>query len=466
MKYLRLIFPLLIGTGLYYSPVPEGLDNSAWHLFSIFIGTIVGIILRPFPMGAIALFGILACCLTGVLNISKDVINGFGSIAVWLVVIVIFITRGFIKTNLGPRLAYIFIKLLGKSSLSLGYGIIFLELLMAPFIPSNTARSGGIIFPIVKAISEALGSRPEDGTEKRIGAYLTQVAYHGNVITSAMFLTAMAANPMIQMFAAKLEIKISWLLWAKAAIIPGIISIFFLPLVLYFIYPPQIKKLPEAVLWAEKNLKEMGKLSFHEWVMLSTFLIMLILWIVGDGLGIEAALTALLGVCILLALGVLTWDDILKETEAWHTLFWLSILVIMAVYLEKFGFVGWFSEKISSSVQGMEWPYGLLILVLVYFYSHYLFAGNVAHVGAMYSAFLSIAILIGAPPVISALILGFFSSLFSSMTHYATAPAAILFGSKYVTLNAWWKCGFIISVVNIFIWLSTGLSWWKIIALW
>ncbi len=466
MSQIKIIIPILIGALIYLLPSPMGLDLKGWHMFAIFLATIIGIILKSMPMGAVALFGMLAACLTGILDINKEAITAFGSNTIWLVVLVFFIARGFIKTNLASRIAYQFVSLLGKRSLGLGYGIILSELLMAPFIPSNTARAGGVIFPITKSISEALGSSPAAGTERDLGSYLIQVAYHGNLITSAMFLTAMAANPMAQAFAAKLGVQISWIEWARAALMPGLASIVIVPFLLYVVYPPKIKELPEAKIWANKKLLDLGSMSSKEWIMTMTFAVMIIFWAIGDRFGIAPSLVALFGLCTLLFFDILTMEDILKETESWHTLLWLSILVMMAGCLDKFGFITWFSSQITYSIAGLSWPVALLTLVLVYFYSHYFFAGNAAHVGAMYTAFLSVAISIGSPPLMSALILGFFSSLFSSMTHYATAPASVLFGSGYVPIGEWWFYGLIVGTANVIVWLFIGAIWWKILGLW
>jgi len=276
----------------------------------------------------------------------------------------------------------------------------------------------------------------------------------------------MAANPMAQAFAAKLGVQISWIEWARAALMPGLASIVIVPFLLYVVYPPKIKELPEAKIWANKKLLDLGSMSSKEWIMTMTFAVMITFWAIGDRFGIAPSLVALFGLCTLLFFDILTMEDILKETESWHTLLWLSILVMMAGCLDKFGFITWFSSQITYSITGLSWPVALLTLVLVYFYSHYFFAGNAAHVGAMYTAFLSVAISIGSPPLMSALILGFFSSLFSSMTHYATAPASVLFGSGYVPIGEWWFYGLIVGTANVIVWLFIGAIWWKILGLW
>jgi DASS family divalent anion:Na+ symporter len=84
----------------------------------------------------------------------------------------------------------------------------------------------------------------------------------------------------------------------------------------------------------------------------------------------------------------------------------------------------------------------------------------------MYAAFLSVAVAIGTPPLLAALVLGFASNLFSSLTHYGSGPAPVLFGSGHVDLGVWWKLGALASVINILIWLVAGGLWWKLLGLW
>jgi DASS family divalent anion:Na+ symporter len=215
------------------------------HLLAIFVGTIVGIILKPLPMGAVAMVGIAASAMTKTLTIT-EALSGFGNRVIWLIVLAFFISRGFIKTGLGARIAYLFMALLGRKSLGLGYGLVATDLVLAPAIPSNTARAGGVVFPILRSVAEAYESRPEDGTARRMGAFLTVTAFQGTVITSAMFLTAMAANPLAAELASVQGIQITWIGWALAALVPGVLSLVLVPWLLFRLSPPEIKETPEA----------------------------------------------------------------------------------------------------------------------------------------------------------------------------------------------------------------------------
>ena len=95
--------------------------------------------------------------------------------------------------------------------------------------------------------------------------------------------------------------------------------------------------------------------------------------------------------------------------------------------------------------------HGIHDLILIYTYSHYLFASLTVHITAMYVVFVAVAISAGTPPYLAMLAFAFFSNLCMSLTHYAAGPSPILFNSGYVPQNTWWRLGFIASVVNLVI---------------
>ncbi len=464
-KALMFALPVLVGLVIWFIPAPDGVEVQAWHLLAIFIATIVGIIAKPLPMGAIAVIGITVTALSGTLTIDQS-LSGFGNKTIWLIVMAFFVARGFIKTGLGSRIGYMFMRLLGKKTLGLSYGLILTDMILAPAIPSNTARGGGIIYPILRSVAEAYGSRPEDGTSRKLGAFLIKTSFQTLIISSTMFLTAMAANPLSAKFAAEQGVELRGGLWALAASVPGLVSLIVIPLLLYKIYPPEIKETPQAVQMAKDKLAEMGKITTHELIMLGTFFLLIVLWIFGGSIGVHSTTAALIGLAVLLISTVLNWQDVLNEKGAWDTLVWFAALLMMASNLNSLGLIPWFGEMMGEMVGGTSWGVAFIILALAYFYSHYLFASNTAHISAMYAAFLAVAIGVGAPPMLAALVLAFFGNLMSSMTHYGTGPAPVFFGSGYVEMGTWWKLGFLISVINIVIWLGIGGLWWKVLGLW
>ncbi len=461
----RFVPSLVSGTVIWFLPTPSGVDPEATHLLGIFVATIIGIILKPIPMGAVAMVGICATAVTNTLDITQA-LSGFGNRVIWLIVLAFFISRGFIKTGLGARIAYLFMVWLGRRTLGLGYGLIATDLVLAPAIPSNTARAGGVIFPILKSVARAYGSEPDDGTSRRIGSFLTVVSFQGTVITSAMFLTAMAANPLAAELAADQGVSVSWTDWALAAALPGLASLVIVPYFLYKLHRPEVTDTPAAGRLAQEKLAEMGPVKAAEWVMLCCVVLLLTLWILGTRLSLHATVTAMLGLALLLITGVLSWDDILKEKGAWDTLVWFSALVMMASFLNDLGLITWFSAAVGGLFHDVGWLPAFAALGLIYFYSHYFFASNTAHVSSMYAPFLGVALVLGTPPLFAALVLGYFSNLFSSMTHYGTGPAPVLFGSGYVDIGDWWRLGLLVSFVNLVVWFVVGGVWWRVLGYW
>ncbi|KAL3620396.1 dityrosine synthesis enzyme [Castilleja foliolosa] len=466
------IKPLLasVATGviLWFIPAPNGVSRIAWQLLSIFLATIVGIITQPLPLGAVALMGLGVCVLTKTLTFAAA-FSAFGDPIPWLIALAFFFARGFIKTGLGNRIAYQFVSLFGSSSLGLGYSLVFSEALLAPAIPSVSARAGGIFLPLVKSLCVACGSNVGDGTEHKLGSWLMLTCFQTSVISSSMFLTAMAANPLAaNLTASTINIPIGWMDWAKAAIVPGLVSLIVVPLLLYVIYPPTVKSSPDAPKLAKEKLAAMGPMSKNEIIMAGTLLLTVGLWIFGSVLSVDAVTAAILGLSVLLVTGVVTWKECLAESVAWDTLTWFAALIAMAGYLNKYGLISWFSQTVVKFVGGLglSWQLSFGILVLLYFYSHYFFASGAAHIGAMFTAFLSVATALGTPPYLGAVVLAFLSNLMGGITHYGIGSAPIFYGAGYVPLGKWWGYGFLISIVNLIIWLGVGGLWWKAIGLW
>jgi divalent anion:Na+ symporter, DASS family len=467
---IRVLITLAVGLLIWLIPPPTGVVPEAWHLFAIFVATILGIILKAAPMGTMCMIAISVTAFSQVLapgEAGKSItlaLKGFGDKVIWLIGISFFIARGFIKTGLGNRIAFLFIRIFGKSSLGLAYGLGLADLCLAPAIPSNTARGGGIIYPIMKSMAISFGSEPDKPeTHRKLGSFLTLNSYNMNLIASSMFLTGTASNPMCQKFAADLGIKITWMSWALAAIVPGLVAFFVIPLVLYKIYPPELKKTADAPEMANQKLKEMGPISKNEWLMLLAFVILLILWITGDIFSIDATTTAFIGLVLLLLTSVLTWEDVKSEKGAWDTIVWFSVLVMMASSLNELGFISWFSGLIKAQIGGLSWQIAFPIIIVVYFFSHYLFASATAHVAAMYAALLGVGVSLGIPGLLLAFMLGFVGSLYGTLTHYGHGPAPVFFGSGYVDLKSWWLKGLVTGLVLLVIYMVIGGFWMGVI---
>ena len=461
---VRLVLVVAVGFLIWLLPRPDAVDPRAWRLLAIFVATIVGLIAKPLPIGAVAFVGIAATLGTNTLTL-QEALSGFTNGPLWLVMSAFFLASGFIRTGLGERIAYILVSLFGRRTLGLGYSFVASDLVLAPMIPSNTARAGGVIFPILQSLARTVvGGESADALRTR--AFLTLAAYNATVITSAMFVTAMVANPLIVQLASNHGITLTWTGWAVAAAVPGIISLIVVPPIIYALVARGAALQADAPEAARAALRRLGVMKPSERVMATVSIVLLGAWIAGSSIGLDPTAAALMAVAALLVTGVLGWDAVAGDQEAWNTFVWFATLVMMASYLGELGLIAWFTAQVQPLVGGVSWLMGFGGLVLVYFYTHYFFASMTAHISAMYAPFLAVALALGTPPVFAALVLAFASSLFASLTHYGTAAAPILFSGGHVPLGTWWRVGLIVSVVNIAIWVGVGAAWWRFLGLW
>lgn len=446
-------------------PRPDGITVESWRLLAIFTATIVGSIASPIPPGAIVFLGICAIALFNVLP-PKSALAGFADPIVWLVLCAFFMSRGVLKTGLGRRIAFLFIRTIGHSSLGLVYALTSTDALLAAFVPSNGARAGGVIFPVATSLAEAYDSRPGD-TARKLGAYLLFSIYQGDVVASSMWLTGQASNVLIAKFALDTaHIEMSYSTWILGSIVPAALLLILIPLVLYRLYPPSIKRTPGAARLAADELHKMGPMSRDERTMLFVFALVAGLWMTTALHHINYAVVALLGISVLFLSNVLTWDDIIGERPAWDVFIWYGGLVRMAEALGETGITVKFAQAAASMTVGWSWGAALAVLLLVYFYAHYGFASITAHASAMFVPFLVVVLAAGAPPMLAVLFLAYLSNLSACLTHYGTTPAPIYFGSRYITQRDWWLYGFIISVLSLVVYATVGLTWWKLLGWW
>ncbi|HFB53595.1 MAG TPA: DASS family sodium-coupled anion symporter, partial [Sulfurimonas autotrophica] len=393
--HYKQLFVLLFGVLLWFTPAPEGLSLQAWHLFAIFISIILAVIIEATSIFTASIIGLGFVVLTHTLT-AKQAYSGFSQGFILLIIVAFLIARGVIKSGLGKRIALLIIKKFGKSSLGLGYSIVAADMFIAPAFPSNTARSG-VLYPIVQALSADSGSKVNDGTRKKLGAYLMMTSMAGLTISSAMWLTAMAANPAGAKMAKEFGIEISYGSWALASFSPSLVAFIVIPWLLFKIFPPELKETPDAPLIAQEQLEHMGAVHKNEYIMGATFISMITLWVFSGDLGIDKTAVAFLGLGVLMLTNIFTLDDLAHEGRALGTLIWFGTLYAMSSYLNEFGFMSWLGEHISNIIVGQIWPIVYVGLVLAYVFIHYFFVSQTAQMLALFSVFLSVGINAGVP---------------------------------------------------------------------
>lgn len=391
MKHrISLFLPLLITLVLLFLPTPEGLAPYAWRFFAVFAGAIVGLILEPLPGAVVGLTAVVIITLgsewllfspeqqaAAHFNLPgksfKWAVSGFSNSTVWLIFSAFMFAAGYEKTRFGRRLALLLVKYLGRRTLTLGYAIAFADLLLTPFTPSNTARSGGTLYPIISNLPPLYGSKPNDPSARLIGSYLMWFAITATCITSSMFLSALAPNLLALALVKNLVgITISWGTWFLAFLPLGVLLLLTLPLLAYWLYPPGVKENAEVPHWAESELAKLGKLSRKEILLLVFVCMALLCWIFATAF-IEPAVAGLMVVVLMLLSGVLDWSDITGNKPAWNTFVWFATLVTLAAGLSDVGFIAWLGKLGAQMLGGIPPVQATLALVLAFYLLHYLF---------------------------------------------------------------------------------------------
>lgn len=464
-KMQKLLAVVVVGAIIWFIPAPAGVQIKAWHLFAVFAATILGLVLQPFPMGTMALAGITFPALIGLLS-PAQALSGFGNPVIWLLVVAFLLARGFVKSGFGRRVAFLIMRAIGDKTLKLGYVLVLTDLIIAPSTPAANARGGAIVYPIAKSLSSTFDSEPGP-TAKKIGAYLIQTEMQGNVVTSCMFMTSAAVNPLMTGLAQKvLHVQLSWGTWALAGLVPGLICLALVPWIMYKIYPPEIKETPEAKKIAAAELEKMGPMTRPEKIMLAVLAGSLLLWSTALITKIDSTAVALLCVCVMLFTDVINFKDVTEERASWDALIWMGSLLTLTTYLADFGLIPWFGKVVGASLQGVSWPVALGVLAFVYMYCHYGFASMTAHVSTLFPVFIAVAAATGAPVLLSIMVMAVFSTLCGAITHYASGASPVFFGSGYITQAEWWRLGFIMGTFYFIVFGTVGVMWWKVLGIW
>ena len=476
-KSWKLLLPVFVALVIALIPAPEGLGQHAWYYFAIFAGVVVALVFEPIPGALIGLIGVTLIALLSrwALFSPSDLakpgfnpssaslswaLSGFSNGTVWLIFAAFMFALGYDRSGLGRRLALLLVRAMGRRTLTLGYAVALADLALAPFTPSNTARSGGTIFPIIRNLPPLYDSLPNDPSARRVGGYVMWTALAATCVTSSMFLTALAPNLLALELAERIvKIRLSWVEWFVAFAPVGIVLFAAVPLLAWKSYPPEVKEAPEVVEWAGNELKKLGRLTRKEYLLGFLVIAALGFWIFGEP-QFNSTTIALAVLCGIVLTGIATWDDVLSNKQAWSTLAWFATLVALAGGLTKVGFVEWFAESTGHLVDKVPATVALVGLVVVFYLIHYMFASVTAHVTALLPVMLTLG---SAHPEMNmkALTLSLVLTLgiMGVLTPYATGPSPVYYGSGYIPSNDYWRLGAIFGFVFLVAMLAIGIPW-------
>jgi DASS family divalent anion:Na+ symporter len=445
-------------------PVPAGVTPAGWRVTAIFLSTILGFMLQPLPAAAMVILSLVLIVFVGGIPMTRA-LSGYSSPSVWMVGIAILISRAANDTGLARRIALFFVKHFGQSSLGVAYSLTFSEITLAAGIPSITARSAGIVLPIARNIAELYDSRPGP-TAARLGTFLMTSLYQSSAVACAMFITGQASNVLAAKLASAAGVTVTGWSWFVAGLAPGLVSAFVVPWAIFRLLKPRITRTPSAAAFASDELTRMGPIRGKEAIVLLVFSAVALLWLTSGWHGLDVAAVALGGIGVLLLTGAFHWETALKETGAWDMFVWYGGLFTLGEILNETGSTKAFAQWVGGGLGHMQWMAALLVTLLVFFYAHYFFASITAHILAMFPPFLAMLVGLGTPPMVAVYSLACLANLTAGLTHYGTTTGPIVYGVHYVSFRDWWRVGLIVSLINLTIWLTVGLGWWRLLHFW
>jgi DASS family divalent anion:Na+ symporter len=451
-----------LALGIWFSPVPEGLVPAAWHLFALFVAAIVSVVIGAFPILTSSVLALAAAVLTGTLAPAKAY-SGFANATILLIVVAFLVARAVVKCGLGERLGHLVVSAFGRSTLGLGYSVFLVDGVIAPAFPSNTARSG-VLYPLVLSVAEAAGAKPGEVGRQRLGSFLMFSGIASLTVSSALWFTAMAANPLGAEIARGYGLEIGFGSWLVASSIPTLAAMALLPFILYKVVSPEVTATPEAPRAARRALAELGPLRPHEKIVAATFAGMVGLWAAAATIGLDSTAVAFLGLGVLLATGVLTLGDIAKEGDVLATFIWFAVLFTLSGQLNELGFMGYLGERLAGALGGLSAAVAGVVLVVAYVLLHYLFVSQTAHLLALFGVFLDVGVKLGVPVAILAFLLLFATNFFSANTPQGSSANLLFAGSGYLSQGQLYRLGALTTAFNLVLYLVVGIPWLVLVA--
>jgi len=454
---LKRAAPFAIAIGIWLTPVPAGLTAPAWHLFAVFVAAIASVLLGAFPLLTAAMLAVGTVVLTGTIT-PAQAFSGFANSSVLLVVIAFIVAQAVVKSGLGRRISLFMVSRFGGSPIGLAYSIVLTDAAIAPAFPSNTAR-GGVLFPIVLSLAKRSGSNPEDIEGRRFGGYLMFSTMASLAISSALWMTASAVNPIGAQIVQKAGLQIGFGKWFLASCVPALVAIGMLPLLVSRLFPPRVSATPEAPAAARAELAGMGSMSRDERITAVTFAVMVTGWVLADSLKLNVTSVAFMGLGVLLVAGVLTLDDISKQGDTLVTFLWLAVLFALSGQLNELGFMGYVGERLASRLGGLSWPATYVTLIALYVAIHYLFVSQSSQALALLGVFLDVGVRGGVPAPLMAHGLLFATCYFSVITPQGGSQNIIFVASGYLTQRELYRLGLLTTLAFLAVFLVIGTPW-------
>ncbi|TPX74062.1 carbonic anhydrase [Chytriomyces confervae] len=449
----------------------------------------------------------------------KIALKGFSLPLSWLVWSAFNIGLAVEKSGLGRRIALMIVRTFGSSPFTLGPCLFLIELFSGLLIPSNTARGGALIHPIVVSLGNAFSHAPE------IQRYLILSGMQANLVSSSAWFYGTVGNPILAEAAQELlDVEFGFVEWITGSIVPILALTIILPPILWRfsmtsksypaafrssdgasnnsttaflssvviastnldssiphqtlpgMHPPSVvnpfsatqpssavpsSAVPSSAIQsnsssqhyvsltqsssassmqsisqaAHNNLLMLGPTTNRERRTAIILALCLSAWVfdlLPDGL------IGLTGLSFMLLCGVLSWEDVRDNGQAWDSFFWLAGMVLIVEQMNKLGIsqaVGLWCQEVL--VEGFSPVAAAVLLAVFYFASMYLFSSITSHIVALSTPLLLAGKAAGCPPLLLTALLCYSSGLCACLTSYSSGITVMYFSQNMFSKREW-----------------------------
>lgn len=381
----------------------EGLDLQSKAALLVFLGTIAWWIIRPIPEYLTALFaGVIL--ITVVKLPGSQVFGGFSTMIWWMTLLAMLLGATINHTGLGRRIAYIFLEKWAKGPLQILYATTMVNNLLAPVMPSNTAR-GALLCGVAEGMCDGLGYKA--GEYKGDHTIILSNLFI-NTSNTFVFLTATSGNLLgLQIIMDMTGATFTWNDWILATCLPGIPVLLLVPYIIYKIFPFTLSDSKLCREMARKKLEEMGPMSSAE--KRTGFMLALVasIWSTEFLHGIPSTQTVFLLLFLFIPkIGAVTWEDV-SDRVSWSSAIWLGMAISIAGIINKNGGFKWLVDVLfaqSTFIGSLGFTEFCVLSIFCIVFMHILFAGMDAMIMIMVPIAIGIAQQKGFDPAVVGLI--------------------------------------------------------------
>ncbi len=436
---------------------PEGLSENANAVLAATAWIAIWWVSEAIPIEVTSLLPLILFPLFGALNL-KETGAAYGHKFIFLFIGGFILAIAIEKWQLHKRIALHIIRIMGTSLMNIMLGFMLSTALLSMWI-SNTATTI-MMLPIGMAVIDQMNGKTSLHASTQFGKVLMlSIAYSASIGGMA---TLIGTPPNLILAGVVQElygIEISFAQWISFGLPISILLLFICWIYLSrFAFSLKGLELPSGKEIIDKQIKELGKMSREEKLVLIVFLFTAISWICRSFLlkkiipNIDDTIIALIAASLLFIIpsqkkkgeALLSWKDAVKLP--WGILLLFGGGIALAIGFESSGLAAWLGNQLTALEGAPIFILVLIIIAAVNFLTE--ITSNIATTAILLPILAALAVIVDVHPF---LLLGAATVAASCafMLPVATAPNALVFGSGYLKISDMLKSGIWLNVLSI-----------------